>query len=268
MPTYAPNLTAILDREPVPASGIESSDVAYEADGVAYSGYLARPAGEGRHPGVMVVHDWLGVTDYVRMRCDMLARLGYVAFAADVFGADVRPGPEEAAAVAGGFYQDRPLWRKRLVEAFAHLRGEPPVDPARTAAIGYCFGGSSVLELARTGADVDAVVSFHGGLLTGPEGEAARISAKVLVLHGAADPVAPDDAMLAFEDDLRTAPAVDWQLVSYANAMHAFTLPDADAPEQGAQFQATAERRSWAAMKAFLAEVFDSAPAGTGAARG
>lgn len=268
MSTYAPNLTAILDREPVPASGIESSDVAYEADGVAYRGYLARPAGEGRHPGVTVVHDWLGVTDYVRMRCDMLARLGYVAFAADVFGADVRPSPEEAAAVAGGFYQDRPLWRKRLVEAFAHLRGEPSVDPARTAAIGYCFGGSSVLELARTGADVDAVVSFHGGLLTGPEGEAARISAKVLVLHGATDPVAPDDAMLAFEDDLRTAPAVDWQLVSYANAMHAFTLPDADAPEQGAQFQATAERRSWAAMKAFLAEVFDSAPAGTGAARG
>lgn len=257
MTTYAPNLTEILDREPLPASGIESGDVDYEADGVAYRGYLAHPAGEGRHPGIMVVHDWLGVTDYVRMRCDMLARLGYTAFAADVYGADVRPAPEDAAGVAGGFYQDRPLWRKRLTEAFASLRAQPSVDADRTAAIGYCFGGSSVLEFARTGADVDAVVSFHGGLLTGPEGEAEQITAKLLVLHGAADPVAPDDAMLAFENDLRTAPSVDWQLVSYANAMHAFTLPDADAPEHGAQFQATAERRSWAAMKAFLAEVFE-----------
>lgn len=256
MDTYPPNLTAILDREPLPASGVASRDVDDELDGVAYRGYSARPAGDERYPGVLVVHDWLGVTDYVRMRCDMLARLGYVAFAADVFGADVRPTPQEAPAVAGRFYADRPLWRKRLVEAFDELCSDPFVDASRTAAIGYCFGGSSVLELARTGAAVDAVVSFHGGLLTGPAGEVEQITAKLLVLHGAADPVAPDDAMIAFENDLRTAPAVDWQLVSYANAMHAFTLPDADAPEQGAQFHATAERRSWAAMKTFLAEVF------------
>ncbi len=191
MTTYAPHLTAILDREPVPAAGIVSHEVDYEADGVAFRGYLARPGGEGRHPGILVVHDWLGVTDYVRMRCDMLARLGYVAFAADVYGADVRPAPDEAAAVAGGFYQDRPLWRARLTAAFARMRQELSVDPERTAAIGYCFGGSSVLELARTGADVDAVVSFHGGLLTGPAGEAEEITAKILVLHGAADPVVP-----------------------------------------------------------------------------
>ncbi|WP_295788061.1 dienelactone hydrolase family protein [uncultured Microbacterium sp.] len=255
MTAYAPHLTAILDREPVPAAGIVSHEVDYGADGVAFRGYLARPGGEGRHPGILVVHDWLGVTDYVRMRCDMLARLGYVAFAADVYGADVRPAPDEAAGVAGGFYQDRPLWRARLTAAFARMRQEPSVDPERTAAIGYCFGGSSVLELARTGADVDAVVSFHGGLLTGPAGEAEEITAKVLVLHGAADPVVPDGDLLAFENDLRTAPSVDWQVVTYANAMHAFTLPDADAPEQGALFDARAERRSWATMKAFLSEV-------------
>lgn len=255
MTTYSADLTGILDREPLPASGIDSGEVEYHVDGVDYRGYLARPAGEGRFPGVLVVHDWLGVTDYVRMRCDMLARLGYAAFAADVYGADVRPAPEEAAGVAGGFYQDRPLWRKRMTEAFDHLVSQPSVDSQRTAAIGYCFGGSSVLELARTGAAVDAVVSFHGGLLTGPAGEAERITAKLLVLHGAADPVVPDDALLAFENDLRTAPSVDWQVVSYANALHAFTLPDADAPEHGAQFQAVAERRSWTAMKAFLAEV-------------
>lgn len=256
MTTYAATLSEILEREPLPASGIISDDVAHEMGGVAYRGYRARPAAEGRYPGILVVHDWLGVTDYVRMRCDMLARLGYTAFAADVYGADVRPTPEEAPSVAGRFYQDRPLWRRRLVEAFEQLRADSSVDADRTAAVGYCFGGSSVLELARTGADVGAVVSFHGGLLTGPEGETENITAKLLVLHGAADPVAPDDAMIAFENDLRAAPSVDWQLVSYANAMHAFTLPDADAPEHGAQFQAIAERRSWAAMKAFLAEVF------------
>lgn len=254
MTAYAPNLAAILEREPLPAGGIESADIDYEVDGIAYRGYRSRPAGGGRHPGVLVVHDWLGVTDYVRMRCDMLARLGYAAFAADVYGAEVRPTPEEAPAVAGGFYRDRELWRTRLTSALDLLLADPAVDPHRTAAIGYCFGGSAVLELARTGAAVGAVVSFHGGLLTGPPGEAARIVAKVLVLHGAADPVAPDEAMLAFENDLRTAPSVDWQLVSYANAMHAFTIPDANAPQHGAQFDPTAERRSWVAMKDFLAE--------------
>ena len=256
MTTYAQNLTEILDREALPAGGIISGDVDYAADGLVFRGYHARPAADGPYPGVLVVHDWLGVTDYVRMRCDMLARLGYSAFAADVYGAHVRPAPQDAAAVAGGFYRDRALWRPRLTVAFDRLLAEPSVDPARTAAIGYCFGGTSVMELARTGAAVDAVVSFHGGLLTGPEGEAARIEAKVLVLHGAADPVAPDEALLAFENDLRTAPHIDWQIVTYANAMHAFTLPDANAPEQGALFDATAERRSWAAMKTFLSEVF------------
>lgn len=256
MTSYATDLAEILEREALPASGIVAGDVDYSADGVEYRGYLARPAGEGRHPGILVVHDWLGVTDYVRMRCDMLARLGYAAFAADVYGADVRPTPEEAPAVAGAFYRDRPAWRKRVTEAFERMRAESSVDPDRTAAIGYCFGGSSVLELARTGTAVDAVVSFHGGLLTGLEQEAEQITAKILVLHGAADPVAPDDALLAFENDLRTAPSVDWQVITYANAMHAFTLPDADAPEQGALFDARAERRSWVAMKEFLAEVF------------
>ncbi|QOC25823.1 dienelactone hydrolase family protein [Microbacterium hominis] len=257
MTTYAQNLNEILDREALPAGGVVSGDVDYVAHGVAFRGYQARPAGGGPYPGVLVVHDWLGVTDYVRMRCDMLARLGYVAFAADVYGADIRPAPQDAAAVASGFYQDRALWRQRLAAAFERLLAEPSVDPARTAAIGYCFGGTSVMELARTGASVGAVVSFHGGLLTGPEGEAKRITAKVLVLHGAADPVAPDDALLAFENDLRTAPEIDWQVVTYANAMHAFTLPDANAPEHGALFDATAERRSWTAMKTFLNEVFD-----------
>jgi dienelactone hydrolase len=256
MSAYAARLTAILDREPPPAAGVATSSVEYVVDGVTCRGYLARPDDGRSHPAVLVLHDWLGVGDYVRMRAEMLARLGYVAFAADLYGAGTRPAPAEAPAVARGFYDDPELWRTRITGGFQRLLAEPGVDDARTAAIGYCFGGAAALELARAGADVRAVVSFHGGLRTGPPGEAARISARLLVLHGACDPVVPDDAVVAFVDELRGAPDVDWQLVIYAGAMHAFTLPDADAPERGAQYHPVAERRSWQAMKHFLADSF------------
>jgi len=252
--TYTPEQTAILDREPLPAVGITTAEVDYQVEGVACSGYLARPDDDGPHPGVLVVHNWLGVTDAVRFRADMLARLGYVAFAADVFGADVRPTPEEAPGVAGGYYGDPRLFRARLTGGYEQLLASPGVDRGRTAAIGYCFGGSGVLQLARTGADLRAVVSFHGGLQPGPEGEAADIRAKVLVLTGAIDPVVPPEAVDAFEADLRTAPDLDWQVVTYSGSMHAFTEPGTDAPDHGAQFNAVAEARSWRAMKDFLAE--------------
>jgi dienelactone hydrolase len=254
VPTYAPNLEDILDREPTPAAGVVGTEVDYTVGDVACHGYLARPDDHGSHPGVLVVHDWLGVTDYVRMRADMLARLGYMALAADVYGADVRPSPAEAPAVAGSYYGNRALWRERVTGGFDRLRAEQSVDAGRTAAIGYCFGGSGALELARTGVELRAVVSFHGGLPTGPDGEAQRIRAKLLVLRGAIDPVVPDDAVAAFQDELRQAPDLDWQLTTYSGAMHAFTIPDANSPEHGAQFNPVAERRSWQAMKEFLAE--------------
>lgn len=256
MPGYSENLTQILEREPL-AAGVVGTEVDYRVGDTDCRGYLARPDDDAVHPGVLVVHDWLGVSDYVRMRADMLARLGYVAFAADIFGADTRPTPGEAAAVAGGYYGDRELWRRRATGGFERLLAESAVDRARTAAIGYCFGGSTAIELARTGAEVGAVVSFHGGLPTGPEGEAQGIRAKLLVLHGGIDPVVPDDAITAFKEEMRTAPDLDWQLTTYSGAMHAFTLPDANTPEHGAQFNAVAERRSWQAMKTFLAEVLD-----------
>ena len=254
--TSQPVLQNVLDRAPEPPGGVVGQDVDYTADGVAYRGYVARPAdATGPLPAVLVVHDWLGVTDATRMRCDMLARLGYLAFAADVYGADVRPTEAEAPQVAGGLYGDPTTWRARLGAALDRLTAEPGVDPDRVAALGYCFGGSSALQLARTGADVKAVVSFHGGLSTGPEGEAERIRAKLLVLNGGADPVVPDSAVQAFQDELRAAPAVDWQVVTYAGALHAFTVPTADAPEHGAAYDERADRRSWIAMKDFLAEV-------------
>lgn len=253
--SYEPVLQTVLDREPEPAGGITAGDVEYEADGVAYRGYLARPAdAAGPLPGVLVVHDWLGVTDATRMRCDMLARLGYVAFAGDVYGADVRPSDAEAMSVAGSYYGDQEKWRAHLQAALDRFSAEPGVDTDRLAAIGYCFGGSSALQLARAGADLRAVVSFHGGLSTGPEGEAQAIRAKLLVLNGGADPVVPDEAVHAFEEELRTAPEVDWQVVTYSGALHAFTVPTANAPEHGAAYDERADRRSWVAMKDFFAE--------------
>lgn len=253
--TYSQELQTVLDREPEPAGGVRGSVVDYEVDGTACQGYLAVPAdATGPLPGVLVVHDWLGVSDLVRMRCDMLARLGYAAFAADVYGADVRPGPQDAAGVAGSFYGDQALWRTRLTGAFDRFVGDDAVDPSRTAAIGYCFGGASALTLARTGADLRAVVSFHGGLMTGPEGEAQGIRAKLLVLTGAADPVVPDSAVQAFQEELRAAPGIDWQVVTYAGAMHAFSVPGANMPDHGAQYQERADLRSWTAMKDFFAE--------------
>ena len=253
--SYTPEQTAVLDREPVPPQGVTTAEVAYEVAGTACSGYVARPDDDADHPGVLVVHNWLGVTDAVRFRADMLARLGYVAFAADVFGADTRPSPAEASQVAGRYYGDPGLFRTRVTGGLEQLLAQPGVDATRTAAMGYCFGGSGALLLARTGAALRGVVSFHGALQTGPEGEAAGIRAKVLVLTGAIDPVVPPEAVDAFEAELRTAPDLDWQVVTYSGSMHAFTEPGTDAPDHGAQFNPVAEARSWQAMKEFFAEV-------------
>jgi dienelactone hydrolase len=256
VPTYPSAFQTILDREPVPPEGVRTAEIDYDADGTPCRGFLAAPAGATSAPGVLVVHDWSGVGDYVQMRCEMLARLGYVAFAADVYGASVRPAPDQAPSVAGSFYRDPSLFRSRLTAAYHRLLSEDTVDRARTAAIGYCFGGAGVLQLARTGADLAGVVTFHGSLQTGPPGEAAGIRARVLVLTGAVDPVVPDDAVLALQNEFRAVPSLDWQVVTYASAMHAFTQPSADAPDHGAQFNARAEARSWIAMKNFLTEIF------------
>lgn len=255
VPTYSPRLTALLDRETLPDAGVVTTEVDYDVDGTVCRGFVASPPGDGPFPAVLVLHDWTGVGDYVEMRCEMLARLGYLAFAGDVYGADVRPSQAEAAQVAGSYYGDLPLFRARVAGAYDRMLAAPRVDPARTAAIGYCFGGSAALELARISTTVRAVTSFHGGLTPGAEGEASKVTAALLIETGGIDPLVDDAALDAYKADLRTNPDLDWRITSHAGAMHAFTQPDANAPDQGALFDARAEERSWESMKTFLADV-------------
>jgi dienelactone hydrolase len=251
-------LTAVLSTVPIPPGArIATGPVDYALDGTALQGYLAvDEASTERRPGVLVIHDWLGVGDYVQVRAQMLARLGYVALAADIYGAELRPTMQEAAGVAKRFYADAALVRARAAAGLTELRDHPLVDPSRIAVIGYCFGGFVALELARSGAEVVGVVTFHGALSTQSPQDAANIRGKVLVLAGAADPVVPDDQVREFEDAMRAAPDVDWQLVHYSGAMHAFTQPDVNTPDHGAAYQQAADRRSWVAMRAFFDEIF------------
>ncbi len=257
-PPFSAAHTALLSRAPVPAGAdIRTGDVHYELDGTSLRGYLADDgARTDRRPGVLVVHDWSGVGEYVMARSQMLARLGYVALAADIYGADVRPGPQDAPGVAGGYYRDPGLTRSRVAAGLEQLRRHALVDPDRIAAIGYCFGGWVALELARSGAELAGVVTFHAALTSSNPQHAADIKGKVLVLTGASDPVVPDEQVLGFEIEMRAAPHVDWQLVRYGGAMHSFTQPEADAPGHGAVYQPAAERRSWTAMQDFFAEIF------------
>ncbi|GAA2013083.1 dienelactone hydrolase family protein [Nakamurella flavida] len=252
----SPALQQLLDS--VPESGPITTDTVRYAEGdTELEGFLAAPAGSGGTlPAVLVLHDWFGVVDHVKVRARMLARLGYVALAGDLYGADVRPASnEEAAGLAGRYYGDVELFRARVLANLDALRADPRVDPDRVVVMGYCFGGSAALEVARAGADVRGVVAFHGNLGTGAPAVPGSITASVLVLTGAADPVVPDTAVATFQDEMRHAGVEDWQVVTYSGAMHAFAVPDTDAPGMGAAFQERANRRSWRAMEDFLAEV-------------
>ena len=252
-------LTAILLTFTTPLhAAVQTKVIEYKQGDQVLEGYLAwDDAVTGPRPGVLVVHEWTGLGDYAKMRARKLAALGYIAFAADIYGKGVRPAtPQEAGPLAGKYKNNPQLMRQRVRAGLDVLRGEPLCDPKRVAAIGYCFGGTCVLELARSGADVAGVVSFHGGLATSSPADAKNIRGKVLVLHGGDDPHVPPKEVQAFEDEMRAA-GVDWQVVIYGGAVHAFTNPaSGNDKSRGAAYNAAADRRSWEAMKAFFAEIF------------
>ncbi len=231
--------------------------IAYRQDDAILEGYAAHPGGTAKRPGVLVVPAWNGVNDYARKRAEMIAGMGYVALVADVYGKGIRPQSfEDAAKEAGKYRADRPLLRARVAAGLKALRELPGVDAARLAAIGYCFGGQAVLELARSGADILGVVSFHGALDTPTPGDAKNIKGKVLALHGADDPYVPAEVVQAFEQEMRQG-GVDWQLVAYGGAVHSFTDWDAGSDiSRGFAYDAKADRRSWAAMQGFFDEIF------------
>jgi dienelactone hydrolase len=259
--TASPGLTgdgAFAADKPVAArNSLNTGTVAYKDGDVALKGYLAfDPSVEGKRPGVLVIHEWWGLNEYPRRRARELAQLGYMAFAADMYGkGQVADNADAAAALAGPFRTDRELMRRRIAAALAILKADPRVDPDRVAAIGYCFGGTCVLELARSGADLAGVVSFHGGLDTPRPEKTPKPRAAILVCHGAADPHVSPQSFETFRHEMNRCGA-DWQLTLYGGAVHSFSNPESGSdPSKGVAYHATADKRSWDDMARFLRRV-------------
>ena len=234
---------------------VTTEPVAYTHNDVELEGYLAIPDGEAKG-AVLVVHEWWGLNDYAKMRARMLAELGYVAFAVDMYGkGKVTDSPEQAGQWAGTVAGDREQYRARALAGLEAFKAtEKVTDGMKVAAIGYCFGGTTVTELAYSGADLAGVVSFHGNPKA-PLDEDNNIHAAILFCHGDADPLVPDDVINSATDGL-DAKGVDWQLIRYSGAKHAFSNPKADsyglAP---VGYDEKADKRSWAQMQVFLDEV-------------
>lgn len=238
---------------------MQTKDIEYQDGALKMRGLLAYDETKsGKRPGILVVHEAWGLGDHAMERAKMLAKEGYVALAADMYG-DRRLASDLPAAMEliGELRTDPAKLRQRALLALAALKAQPDVDTSRLAAIGFCFGGTTVLELARGGADLKGVVSFHGGLQTAAPAEPGAVTPKVLVCTGADDPMIPPDQVTAFEDEMRKAGA-DWQVIAYGNTVHSFTNPDAGKTVilDGIAYNAQTDKRSWAAMRSFFDEIF------------
>lgn len=230
----------------------ETRDITHSANGRTSTGYLADGSGGKAAPGVLVLHEGNGLTSNTRSKCDALAAMGYVAFAVDMF-AGSEGAPME---VLGQLVQNQAEWRARLIAGLDALKAQPHVDGSKLAAIGFCFGGSSAIELARTGADLKAIVGFHSGLGQGVPADSANIKASVLVCIGLADPLIPKEQLDGFIANMAEH-NVDCQLLLMTGVEHSFTNKDASSIGMaGLKYDAKAERRSWAAMKDLFDEVF------------
>jgi dienelactone hydrolase len=236
---------------------VKSVPVEYKAGETTLKGVISYDdAIKGKRPGVMVVHEWWGLNDYARRRASMLAEMGYVAFAIDMFGeGKVTEHPQEAGEWAGALSANAEMAAARFTAAHDLLKQNERVDAERIAAIGYCMGGTTVLKMALNGADLDAAVSFHAGLFSEPQ--KGPVTASILVCHGAADGFIPAEVVTAFQENL-AASGADYEFISFGGAVHSFTNPTADDRGiPGLKYDAKADARSWAAMKAFLKGAFE-----------
>jgi dienelactone hydrolase len=238
---------------------IQTKFVDYEQDGKVFEGFLAwDDARKGPLPGVLVSHAWGGAGEFEYSKARALAELGYAGFAVDLYGKGIRgQSMEENAKLMQVLLDDRALLQKRMALALDVAGKQSGVDRSRMGAIGFCFGGLCVLDLARTGADLRAVASFHGLFFQPGNTQGKKIRAKVLAMHGWNDPMTTPEHVLGLASELTEAGA-DWQLHAYGNTMHAFTNPDANMPEHGLKYHEAADARSWRALSGFLAEVFGS----------
>jgi dienelactone hydrolase len=246
------------------AAGVQAKvvtqKVEYKQGDTVLEGYLAYDdAIQGKRPGVLVVHEWWGLDDFVKKRAEALAALGYVAFAPDMYGKGVVTKDPQQAAKLSGQFKDKPLLRERAQAGLKVLTNNPQVDAKRLAAIGFCFGGTTALELAYSGADLAGVVSFHGHLTTPKAEDKKRVKAAFLILHGGDDPLVTQKDVRALEQALRSLGA-DWTLIVYGGAMHSFMNPEADeAKIKGVSYDAKAAARAWKHMQVFLDELFSGA---------
>lgn len=253
-------LAVVLGAAPASAS-VVGKTVDYSAGGVTLKGYLAYDdAIKGKRPGVLVVHEWWGLNDYVRRRARMLAELGYVALAVDMYGdGKTATHPDDAGKFSSELMKNFPVAKERFLAAMDFLKRQPTADPGRMAAVGYCFGGGVVLNMARQGVDLRGVASFHGNLMAVQPAQPGMVKAKIIVFNGADDKFTAPGQIEAFKKEM-TGAGADFRFIDYPGAIHSFTNPDAT--ELGKKFNlplaynADADKKSWEEMKTFLKTIF------------
>jgi dienelactone hydrolase len=246
-------LALLTHRASAEETQVFTQKIDYEVDGKSYSGFLAYPEQGGNGMGVIVVHEWWGLNDYARSRTEQLAKLGYTAFAVDMFGeGKTTADPKQAGEWAGQVYGNRAFIAKMMTHAIDFVGGQKTVQPGNVVAMGYCFGGTIVLESARAGLPLKGVVSFHGSLTTQAPAKQGEVKAKVLVEHGDADPMVTAEHVQQFEAEMKAA-GVDYKINRYPDAVHSFTNPNAGkAGIEGVAYNKEADQKSWAAMQAFF----------------
>lgn len=248
-------LTALLCLSTAATAAVKTETIKYQHGGVEYVGYLAYDdAVSGKRPGILVVHEWWGLNDYARERAEKLAGLGYVAFAADMYGGGKTvEHPKDAGEMAGKVRANVGEWRARAVAALDVLKARPECDSSKLAAIGYCFGGSTALQLGLAGTDLDVVASFHGGLPMATEADAKQVKARVLICNGADDSFIPAAAIQSFRGALDKA-GVKYDFENYPGARHSFTVPGVDKlGMDGMKYNKAADEASWKKLQEVLA---------------